>query len=665
LTKIQVVVWNTKELYDVPDDLNDYLLKYTIISAENLAKHIRLATSYESEPIIINRFDALCTSLMNKEFTHVFIMANGLDILGGEKLAASLIDHATNKFFSSDFTVCGRILQPGNKSNRENNELFNLHEQSLLIDKATIDLMREKNFKFSEKVSFESNSWIRIDRSFDDVHDDYTPKKINAQVPHERIDLKKNGKFGTLEEFVQFCMEQNIEINNFSKDFRRHVLYTYHPDNLSEFKRVLAMTASERLENSHLPINQGQRDFFKKFHDTGSAWISNSEEFVTNLADVQYDCFVGVGAGLLPWVYLSYYNFKENSHVILIDINKNCLTFQKWFLESFDPDDSRWHNSWQCIIDMFLKNFPTMKTRGHVDLSDRTWELYRTKLTENWHLIKTFNFEFIEDDLITSSIIDGVLAAATQPMIWFSNILNYFSSQSKNYAVHTDESFLNRLLSANRNVTWIGATSRNFQTTGPGSRVGKKYRDISFYKPIDIAEFDVTKFLLEIQHLEDKKLFTKHRGTAHPGWSSFVIHGLGYDKTLDFGSYGHATNPVNLYHWTNEAMEYTPSIVKYFQNNRLKREYHRIRIMKLEPKGYIGIHDDANGKSVATGINIAVNNPTKCYMHFWTKNLSYLGMVPWRDGVCFELEIQHKHAVLNNSNETRYHIIVHGTGNTY
>ena len=76
--------------------------------------------------------------------------------------------------------------------------------------------------------------------------------------------------------------------------------------------------------------------------------------------------------------------------------------------------------------------------------------------------------------------------------------------------------------------------------------------------------------------------------------------------------------------------------------------------MRLAPGGYIMPHSDGEGR-IFGPLNIAINNPEGCNFYFesW-------GKVPFKQGTGFFLDIGNVHAVYNNSDETRYHFIVHG-----
>ena len=140
-----------------------------------------------------------------------------------------------------------------------------------------------------------------------------------------------------------------------------------------------------------------------------------------------------------------------------------------------------------------------------------------------------------------------------------------------------------------------------------------------------------------------------------------MLHGLGFDKTEAYEKYGYESDIEAPHDWVKEALEYCPRTVEYFKQNMLRQKYFRLRIMKLAPNGYINIHDDDPNKyRTQWALNIAVNNPEGCEMHFWNNSMIYQGQVPWTPGRAYEIRIHWNHMVRNLSDTTRYHIIVHG-----
>lgn len=175
------------------------------------------------------------------------------------------------------------------------------------------------------------------------------------------------------------------------------------------------------------------------------------------------------------------------------------------------------------------------------------------------------------------------------------------------------------------------------------------------YYPIAF-NFDTELFLSECQAADE--LFVTHRaadrkgGYGHKGWKSLTLHGIDKHKTEHYVSYGFSNLADAGYHWT-DACERLPNIAKFLQSLPYKL-FDRVRIMRLEPGGYIMPHSDNKNRTFSP-LNIAFNNPNGC--HFVFKEG---GIVPFTAGTGMILDVGREHIVINRSNEVRYHAIVHG-----
>ena len=137
---------------------------------------------------------------------------------------------------------------------------------------------------------------------------------------------------------------------------------------------------------------------------------------------------------------------------------------------------------------------------------------------------------------------------------------------------------------------------------------------------------------------------------GHEGWAGLTLHGLDYDKTENYDRYGHTDE--SAYRWT-EVCEYCPYIVNLIKSFPY-RKFGRVRIMQLAPGGYIMPHTDGPGR-IFGPLNFALTQPEGCKFIF-----KDYGTVPFKVGRGFLLDIGHEHIVVNESNEYRYHIIIHG-----
>jgi hypothetical protein len=157
----------------------------------------------------------------------------------------------------------------------------------------------------------------------------------------------------------------------------------------------------------------------------------------------------------------------------------------------------------------------------------------------------------------------------------------------------------------------------------------------------------------EIKNIEN--YFVLHRSdyNEHIDWQSFCIHGKSFDATRE-DSYYDDDRP---YDWTPEAVRLMPQTVAYFKQWP-RTNFSRIRVMKLAPKGIISVHRDQELPGKLAPINIAITQPSTCKFV-----MEKHGTVPFTQGSAFILNVSNRHTVINDSDEYRYHIIIHQTNN--
>jgi hypothetical protein len=172
---------------------------------------------------------------------------------------------------------------------------------------------------------------------------------------------------------------------------------------------------------------------------------------------------------------------------------------------------------------------------------------------------------------------------------------------------------------------------------------------------LPILGFDIPhqEMLNEAKKLKD--IMVPHRSYKEDnrGWRSICIHGISSAHTACASKYGYEIEDKTIYKWT-DISHLAPITTQFFKNQFKYDFYNRVRFMLLEPGGYILPHKDFD-HYVLGPINIALNMPDGC--EFYMENV---GCVPFAPGTINKLALVNRHAVINNSQEDRFHIIVHG-----
>lgn len=160
--------------------------------------------------------------------------------------------------------------------------------------------------------------------------------------------------------------------------------------------------------------------------------------------------------------------------------------------------------------------------------------------------------------------------------------------------------------------------------------------------------------------------YVNHREDDNEGWNSCCIHGIDTHKTGAWTNYGFTDESQVPYNWTNLST-YTPLINDFWKNKFPSSHYRRIRFMQLEANSAITPHSDMPGRlpgeqnfnalEFGIPINIAVVHPSDCHMV-----LEGYGVVPFKEGRAFIVNIRNYHSVINFSNNPRIHVIGHSYG---
>jgi len=174
--------------------------------------------------------------------------------------------------------------------------------------------------------------------------------------------------------------------------------------------------------------------------------------------------------------------------------------------------------------------------------------------------------------------------------------------------------------------------------------------------PFVTYEKTIDPFFVQMELEKIDHLFVEHRSKdsyGHSGWSSITLHGIDYNKTEHFDRYGFTNEADANYQWTSicNQIPYITNVIK----NLPFCDYGRIRIMRLAPGGFVMPHKDGNGRTFGP-FNFALTNPVGCKFIF-----EGYGVVPFAQGRGCMLDLGIRHAVFNESDQNRYHVIVHGS----
>jgi hypothetical protein len=105
--------------------------------------------------------------------------------------------------------------------------------------------------------------------------------------------------------------------------------------------------------------------------------------------------------------------------------------------------------------------------------------------------------------------------------------------------------------------------------------------------------------------------------------------------------------------WTDISPMF-PKTVEWVKKNIPLKTVSRIRVMVVDPGGYIMPHRDYHhGQCACAGINIAIVNPEGAEFC-----LEENGLIPWEEGDVRVFDVGRYHCIRNNGNIPRIHLIV-------
>lgn len=653
---ISVGFWDTRKLSpDMSDELANHVLYFTKSTACTL--NIHLPKEWQSSFVSSDDVNDIIDFSFANNADYLIIFSAGTIMFAPAMFCKGFVDFVNN----SAISLAGHIIDHG-ASDTSLHNFYGLHEQCMILSNSLISDIRSEGFVINDSnFLYQDDAWPEIARSETNVHHDYTPlwiKKISDDVI--RVHKPENLRSCLFHDLLKFTLNRGHTIHNLTEPLRTARQYAYHLSNPSLFEKHIHSNIADITNNTELP--RGQLNFLTRwkmiFDVDTSYWAYNTEPvFVKD--DLKVDCFVTVASGVLPYLYLLKFDLQPNTDVIFVDINKNCIEFQKFFLEHFVTTS----DNYEEILRLYESDKQLKNLGGHRYRSDEMVDLVKSK----WDIIKSCNFHFYCGDITKlPDDVAALISKSKNPYVWFSNVLRYIGSLDKIYDDHYVQSYLTGLLQLNLNINWSGTSLTNDLCQGPNSE--SRADQSNFCKELQI-DIPVETFMSEIAQLESMGMFTSHRSnelvhsaTLHRGWSSFVIHGIGHKKTEGYQQYGYKSHQDTPYHFTDEAMQYCPNIINWLTDQKFKDRYYRVRIMKLDPQGIVGLHNDNHENPDSWATNLAINNPDKCEMHFWNRKWEYMGMVPWGPGKTFQIKIGDNHCVINKSTEARYHFIIHGEG---
>jgi len=373
--------------------------------------------------------------------------------------------------------------------------------------------------------------------------------------------------------------------------------------------------SAEKID-AELPYDVDFNDYYNMIENT--LWIFNNEPI-----KIKKEHIFMTGAGV-AWMF-------QDGDVEIFDISKIQIKFIQSLLDKWDGKDYGTF-VYNFIIKNKIQHFHVnlnQKQNSNRDLISNK-ELFVKSINDNLQMLKDlykpqWSWQPKTIKATEGNILDQVKNQYLGKFI-LTNVCDFKYYFAKFYP--TD---LQKLLSPSTKV-FIKKTMKNDSKD--------TFEKIELNVPVQSIYEEIQKV---------KNYLVPHRGDSGIGWKAFCIHGQSYRRTKEESYYSNFLG----YRWTDEALEHMPITIDWLKSLGYK-EFQRVRVMCLEPRGFINMHKDQDHSRLGA-VNVAITNPKDC--KFYLQNHGVLDFEP---GTSYRLDLSNYHAVANDSDVHRYHIIIHG-----
>ena len=307
---------------------------------------------------------------------------------------------------------------------------YQLHPQFFCID---VTLYRQWAQGLEPLHYVRSISSVPVERSLDNVHDDYTPWWIKPGG-NEVSTIDYPDAFAT--RYIAWLLNHGHRIVNIPHNIRQHKRYSYVDSNHEDIRKFIK-------DNSHCAAESGINRFLK--YVKNSIYSMNFGFYPINTEQVtpvpfwytrpgiikNLNVFAGVCGGIKPAIITSQSCFSSDIKVILFDISKMAIEWQRWLREHWDGS----RDTIELVFNKFMQTYPDARAQyySHMGIvGNFDWVLQNTCTEQEfkhiWANWKKLKVEYLQIDLLKSAdqqkLIDKLEQTATSSYIWTSNLFS-------------------------------------------------------------------------------------------------------------------------------------------------------------------------------------------------------------------------------------------------
>ena len=351
--------------------------------------------------------DHLPSALLSTNETWAVVIAAGSVVFKPE-IVEEIVDHCVKH----NSPLAGHIL--------DRNGNFQLHPQFFCIN---VDVYKRWARLF-DPVPY-SFAGIAMERSEENVHDNYTPLWVRAAAGHQRrlyID-------GFASRYISWLAEQGHTIVNIPDEIRQHKLYGYPEHNHQDIRNFL-------VDHSITAKEQGALQFlnYLKFNVQAlnlGFYPVNTEPVRKIITNEKFGVFAGVCGGIKSAVIVNQENFAYDTKVLMFDISERAIQWQQWLRLHWNGD----RNTIESVLNSFLECYPDSMAQywKHMGLlGNFDWALQNTMTQKEffvaWERWQKLDVEFIRLDLLDPTdqkrLLAKISSIGQNSYIWTSNLFD-------------------------------------------------------------------------------------------------------------------------------------------------------------------------------------------------------------------------------------------------
>lgn len=200
-------------------------------------------------------------------------------------------------------------------------------------------------------------------------------------------------------------------------------------------------------------------------------------------------------------------------------------------------------------------------------------------------------------------------------------------------------------------------TPAEFLNCSTDKEIADYFNWIRYHSNCGSLKLDISQNTNEIKNelIKISSLGVLHRSGNSDGWRSITLFGhssIMTSSTEYYISQGLIT-ANDVPRWTDIA-QFTPKTVQWIKENIPITDYSRIRVMIVDPNGFIQPHiDNKDGPLFAANIHVAIAHPAGTEFA-----LGNSGVIPWKEGESRTFDIGRAHSVRNLSDQARIHLLI-------